>query len=226
MNGVHDLGGMHGFGPVRPTPGEPVFHATWERRTFALTLAADARRRWNLDMSRDAREQIPPAEYLSATYYERWLFGLEKLLAAHGFLTADELRGDSLGADIDDRGGPVELGADTPTVADVQRFLRHRLRARRDDAVRARFKRGDGVTARNLNPAGHTRLPRYVRGRRGIVDSDHGVFVYPDTNALGTGESPQHLYSICFAACDLWGPEASPRDSVFLDLWDDYLDPA
>lgn len=226
MNGVHDLAGMHGFGPVHPKPSEPVFHAAWERRTFALTLAADAWRRWNLDMSRYAREQMPPAEYLSATYYERWLFGLEKLLVEHGFLTADQLRGDSIGGDIDDQGRRVELGTDTPTVADVQLFLRHRLRTRRNDAVRSRFKRGDGVTARNLNPAGHTRLPRYVRGRRGIVDSDHGVFVYPDTNALGLGESPQHLYSIRFAACELWGPEASPHDSVFVDLWDDYLDPA
>lgn len=223
MNGIHDLGGMHGFGPVGPEPDEPVFHVGWERRAFALTLAMGAWGRWNIDMSRDAREKMPPAEYLSTTYYEHWLFGLERLMVEHGFLTPGELdRGHS---DPGDGGGVLELRPGALTAGEVERFL-HGRGARREGAAPARFERGDAVMARSHNPAGHTRLPRYVRGRRGVVDRDHGVFVFPDTHAMGLGACPQHVYSVHFTARDLWGSEASPRDCVHVDLWDEYLDPA
>jgi nitrile hydratase len=233
MNGVHDLGGMHGFGPVATERDEPVFHAEWERRAFALTLAMGFWRRWNLDMSRQAREHMPPAEYLATSYYEHWLFGLERLLVEHGFLTPDELAGcrrtaPDDGAAAATRGRPPAAGPLPGAIraVDVARALRNRRAARRDEPVAPRFASGDAVVARNLHPAGHTRLPRYVRGHHGIVDRDHGVFVFPDTHAAGLGPKPQHVYAVRFAARELWGPDASPRDSVFVDLWDDYLDPA
>ena len=97
--------------------------------------------------------------------------------------------------------------------------------ANRDVAVAPRFQVGQRVRARNINPAGHTRLPRYVRAKSGMVVLDRGVFLFPDTNAHQRGEKPQHLYSVRFAARDLWGEQASPHDSIHLDLWDDYLEP-
>ena len=110
--------------------------------------------------------------------------------------------------------------------ADVEKALRHSRGARVNEDVTPRFEVGARVLTRNINPIGHTRLPRYARGRRGIIASDHGVFIFPDTHAMGEGMKPQHLYSVRFSAEELWGADASPRDSVYLDLWDDYLDPA
>ncbi len=224
MNGVHDLGGMHGFGPVVREPDEPVFHAEWERRVFALTLAMGVWKRWNIDSGRFSREWMPPAAYLAASYYERWLWGLTTLLEEQGFLAPGEL------ARAEGRApGPAPAAEPRPGAlrrADVPRLLQNRHAARLDDPVPPKFKPGDAVLARNLHPTGHTRLPRYVRGRRGVVDRDHGVFIFPDTHAAGLGRKPQHVYSVRFAARELWGPDASPRDAVYVDLWDDYLDPA
>lgn len=230
MNGVHDLGGMHGMGPVAPEPDEPVFHAEWERRAFAVTLAAGFLGRWNIDMSRYAREQMPPAEYLATTYYEHWLHGLERLLVAQGLVTPEEI-----GARLEAaRGGHTPAPAAwTPApgvrvlrAPDVGRVVLKGGSARRPAGAPPRFRPGDPVVARNLHPEGHTRLPRYVRGRRGVVHQDWGVFVFPDTNGMGQGEQPQHLYSVRFAARELWGPRAGARDAVYVDLWDDHLDPA
>jgi nitrile hydratase len=223
VNGAHDLGGMHGFGPVVLEPDEPVFHAEWERRVFALRLAMAVRGRWNLDMSRHANEQMHPAQYLATSYYEHWLFGLELLLERDGFVAGAEIDRRARG----DTGGPsvavdVLPGALRP--ADVPRLLRNRRAARLDDPVPPKFKAGDAVLARNVNPTGHTRIPRYIRGRRGVIDRDHGVFIFPDTHAAGAGRKPQHVYSVRFSGRELWGPEARANDAVYVDLWDDYLD--
>jgi nitrile hydratase len=218
MNNVHDMGGMHGFGAVEIEHNEPVFHARWEERTFALTLAAEALGRWNLDMSRYAREQMPPTEYLRASYYECWLWRLRKLLVERGLASEGELQTGR---------AESKAGAARPLrVEDLPRLLQNRRGARMDDAVAPKFKAGDLVRARNLNPIGHTRLPRYARGRQGVIERDHGVFVFADANAMGMGKKPQHVYSVRFPARELWGPDASARDSVFVDLWDDHLDPA
>lgn len=218
MNSAHDMGGMQGFGPVEIEQDEPVFHAQWEERTFALTLAAAGLGKWNLDMSRYAREQMPPTEYLRASYYQRWLFGLQKLLVERGVVSEGEMR---TGRAETDAGGlrPLRL-------EDLPRVLQNRRGARMDDPVPPKFKAGDLVRARNLNPIGHTRLPRYARGRPGVIERDHGVFIFADANAMGLGKQPQHVYSVRFAARELWGPDASARDSVFIDLWDDHLEPA
>jgi nitrile hydratase len=218
MNGVHDLGGMHGFGPVEVERDEPVFHAEWEGKAFALTLASGFLGRWNIDMSRSAREQMPAAGYLTTTYYEHWLFGLRKLLVDQGLVTARELA----------TGRPESRAQEGRVLkaADVSAALRNRLAARLDEDVPPKFRPGDRVVARNLNPVGHTRLPRYARGRTGAIDRDHGVFIFADANASGLGKKPQHVYSVRFGARELWGPTASVRDSVYLDLWDDHLDAA
>ncbi len=113
----------------------------------------------------------------------------------------------------------------TPALAE-ELIRKGRSAARRTVAVEAKFKPGDAVIARNMHPVGHTRIPRYVRGRRGIIDRDHGVFVFPDTNAELAGETPQHVYSVRFTARELWGDSASVHDVLYVDLWDDYLDPA
>jgi nitrile hydratase subunit beta len=223
MNGAHDLGGMHGFGPVVAEPDEPVFHAEWERRAFGLTLAMGAWRRWNLDMSRSMREQMAPAEYLATSYYEHWIFGLERLLVKHGFVQPDELARARRGEPAP---GPADVQDGALHAENVPRMLRNRRAARLDDPVPPRFQVGDAVLARNMHPLGHTRLPRYVRGRRGTVAIDHGVFMFPDTHAAGEGPKPQHVYSVTFTARELWGPSAPARDTVYVDLWDDYLEPA
>ncbi len=218
MNGVHDMGGMHGMGPIAPEENEPVFHHEWERRAFAITMAAGFLGTWNIDMSRHARERMPAAEYLAASYYERWLWGLELLLVERGLLTREEIESGRAG-----RAGTAlrVLRAD-----DVRKVLLKGGPARLPDQVPPRFEAGDRVVARTINPAGHTRLPRYARGKRGVIDRDHGVFIFADASAMGQGPKPQHLYGVRFAARELWGGEASERDAVYLDLWDDHLDPA
>jgi nitrile hydratase beta subunit len=218
MNGVHDLGGMHGFGPVAIEKDEPVFHSEWEKRAFALTLACGFLGRWNIDMGRYAREQMPPAEYLATSYYEHWFFGLEKLLVEQGLVGAQELAA-----------GRAAVRAVEPqavVAAEVATRLRNRRHARVDAEVTPKFRVGDSVVARNLNPAGHTRLPRYARGRHGVIARDHGVFVFADTHAMNRDKKPQHCYSVRFAARELWGADAPAHDGVYLDLWDDHLDPA
>jgi nitrile hydratase len=219
MNGMHDMGGMHGLGPVQYEQKEPVFHAPWEGRTFALVLAAAAWRRWNLDALRHQIELIPPAEYLRMSYYEKWLTAVTERLVQSGLITRAEV----------ESGEPAPgSGKATPplTAAQVPAMLRSGALASRDVPAVAHFHTGQRVRARNINPVGHTRLPRYARGKLGTVDRDHGVYVFPDTIAHGAGENPQHVYSVRFTAQELWGGQASPRDSVYLDLWDDYLEPA
>lgn len=218
MNGVHDMGGMHGMGPVVIERDEPVFHADWEARVYALLRATGFLGKWNTDMSRFSRERMPPAAYLAATYYERWLFGLQTLLVEKGLVTAQEL---ATGRAATKAGETAGLRA-----SDVAARMRGRLSARVSAEVRAKFKPGDPVVARTINPVGHTRLARYVRGRRGTVHIDHGVFTFPDTNAMSRDPKPQHCYSVRFTARELWGPEGTARDSVYLDLFDDYLDAA
>ncbi len=218
MNGVHDLGGMQGFGPVLIKRDEPVFHAAWEARLHALQTASGHLGRWNIDMSRHSRERMPPAAYLAASYYERWVFGLETLLIEQGLITASEL--------ATGRAESTSDGAAALRASDVLAGFRAGRSGRRGVAARPRFAVGDRVVARSINPPGHTRLPRYARGRRGKVVRDHGVFVFPDTHASTRDESPQHCYGVRFAARELWGPDARAGDSVFLDLWESYLDAA
>jgi nitrile hydratase len=217
MNGVHDMGGMHGMGPVAPEAGEPVFHAAWEGRVHALNLASPTR--GNIDAGRHRIELIPPADYLRMTYYEKWLARLEELLLAGGFVTADELASGKA-----DPAAPKS--APVRPAHTVEAALTAPYSYVREAGAPPLFGIGDQVRARTLNPTGHTRLPRYVRGHVGVIERLHGAHVFPDAHAHGRGEDPRHLYSVRFTARELWGPDASARDSVRLDLWEPYLERA
>lgn len=219
MNGVHDLGGMHNLGPIAPVAGEPLFHHEWERRAFAVTLAAGFLGEWNIDQSRFARERMPPAEYLASGYYEKWIHGLELLLIERGLVTEEELASGRSRPGMSVHGHPRRVPA-----AAVVPLLTKGSSARLPDTVPARFRPGARVRTRNDHPTGHTRLPRYARGRSGVVVIDHGVFIFADSHAMGLGKIPQRLYCVSFSAQELWGPRARPTDTVRLDLWDDHLD--
>jgi len=209
------MGGMDGFGPVVCEQNEPVFHADWERRMYALVGPAMGAAQVNVDEFRHAIERIPPARYLASSYYERWIAAAETILVEHGLVTREELiaRQD---ASIDPRQIANAVAAHGPAPIKDKPGSK---------PPRARFAKGDRVRARNLNPSGHTRLPRYVRGKTGVIARDWGVFVFPDTNAHHAGTKPQHCYSVLFDARELWGKPANSRERLYIDLWEDYLEP-
>jgi nitrile hydratase beta subunit len=218
MNGVHDLGGMHGFGPVIREHDEPVFHSEWEKRVFGMTLTAMGRRVCNVDEFRRAIEHMPPVSYLAASYYEKWLHALEALLVEKGVVTGEELASGHAAA-TPASGKSVE----SPNGA-VESFDSSAVKLRFNKSYKPSFQVGDRVLARNFNPEHHTRLPRYARGKRGVVRYDQGVFVFPDTHAHGQGGKPQHVYTVAFEAKELWGPDQNQRAPVYLDCWEDYLE--
>jgi nitrile hydratase beta subunit len=219
MNGVHDMGGTHGMGPIQPEKNEPVFHAPWEGRLFALRRATGAWRMWNIDSTRYQVEIVPPVEYLRLSYFARQFVAFVETLVKSGLLTRTEIETATPAAGQPKLNPPL-------TVEKAAELVAKGVPTRRDVPVTARFQTGQRVRARNMHPVGHTRLPRYVRGKAGVIDRDHGIFVFPDTNAHFLGENPQHVYSVRFAARELWGQQAAPLDSVYVDMWDDYLDPA
>jgi nitrile hydratase beta subunit len=218
MNGPQDLGGQMGFGPVAPEANEPVFHATWERRALALTLAMGATREWTIDMSRHARETLAPAQYLSMSYYEIWIAGLSKLMLARGLVTEQELASGKMAVAAKKVAGKL-------FAKDVSTALAKGGPTTRP-ATAPHYAVGDKVRTKNMHPVTHTRLPRYLRGHEGEIARLHGTHVFPDTNAHGKGEHPQALYTVRFAARDVWGEARHPRDTVSADLWESYLDPA
>jgi nitrile hydratase subunit beta len=218
MNGVHDMGGMHGFGPVRPEPHEPLFHEPWEARVLALNLAIGRIGGWNIDRSRHARESLPPATYLASSYYEIWLRGLENLLVKHGLVGTDEMAA----------GKMIHLpppGKTAITVDQMVEGLRKGGPCDREVHTPAMFEVGQMVRAKNINPSGHTRLPRYTRGKIGEIELVHGGFVFPDTNADLQGEHPQWCYTVRFTGTELWGPDSDPTTSVSVDCFETYLEP-
>jgi len=211
------MGGMQGFGPIVPEKNEPVFHAPWEGRLVAMRRAMAATGKVP-PLLRPAIESIPAADYLRMSYYEKWYAAVVELFVASGLMTREEIA----------TGKPAKDSVKfvpglKPADAAVLPF---RLSKMLDTPLKPRYSIGQRVRARNMNPLGHTRLPRYARGRAGVVERDRGVQAFPDTNVYGRGENPQHVYSVRFAARELWGAEASARDSVYLDLWEDYLEPA
>lgn len=219
MNGAQDLGGQMGFGPVNPEKDEPLYHAAWEPRAMALTIAAGGMGHWSIDESRHARESLRPADYLSSSYYEIWIKGLSTLLERHGFLSAEEMAS----------------GEVSQTSIQPKRVLKAEMvpgalakggPTARPAASPQRFQPGDKVRTINMHPTGHTRLPRYARGKLGTVALVHGAHVFPDASAHGGGEQPQWLYTVAFSGPELWGRGADPTLSVSIDAWESYLEPA
>ncbi|HEX4643849.1 MAG TPA: nitrile hydratase subunit beta [Candidatus Acidoferrales bacterium] len=219
MNGVHDMGGMQDMGPVKEEKNEPVFHHSWEGRLFALRRATGAWGKWNIDTTRYEIELMPEADYLRLGYYERQFVAFLDTLVKRGMLTQAEIE-----SGIPTPGSPKAVPP--LTVEKVGVLVSKGVPTSRDVPVAPRFQTGQRVRARNINPVGHTRLPRYARGKAGLIERDYGVFVFPDTNAQFLGEKPQHVYAVRFSARELWGEQAKPQDTVYLSMWDDYLEPA
>jgi nitrile hydratase subunit beta len=218
MDGVHDMGGMDGFGKVVPERNEPPFHAAWEGRVLALQRAMSYAGAWQIDMSRAAQEQLPPQVYLTASYYQRWELAMERNVIERGLADADEIAaGHALR-----EGKPLKR----KLTADIVQQGMTRGSFFRQAQAPARFKPGDRVRARNIHPRTHTRLPRYARGRVGVVELLHGCQAFPDAVAIDKGDSPQWLYTVVFEGRELWGPDADPTIKVSIDAFEPYLEPA
>ena len=214
MNGVHDMGGMQDMGPIRREHDEPIFHAEWERRVFALFNAVPD---VDVPYGRYQIELIPPADYLRMSYYEKWLTALAQILTKTGMVTPAEIEsGKAVGG--------TTTGHHVLTVAEVATWIVPDAGPKLTAA--AHFRAGQRVRARNINPVGHTRLPRYVRGKIGTIERDADVEKLQDSDIQGLGSKQQHVYSVRFAARELWGERASEHDSVYVDMWEGYLESA
>jgi nitrile hydratase len=212
-----DLGGRPNAEPVRPEPENELFHADWEPRALAVTLAMGATGSWNIDMSRAARETLP--DYAQSSYYRIWIGALEKLLAERGLVSADEL---AAGQAVH----PPKAVARVLQAAAVPAALARGSPTERPATAPARFQVGDVVRTRAQHVDHHTRLPGYAHGKRGVIEGVQGVHVFADSHAQGLGEQPQWLYRVAFSGAELWGHEAAPGSSVALDAWESYLEPA
>lgn len=222
MNSAHDLGGMHGLGPINPEPEveEPIFHAPWERRAFAMTLTTSMLGRWNIDIMRHSRERQHPIDYLSNSYYENWLAGMKTLLVETGLVTDEEItQGRALTPSTDP--DTIKVPDATAAVNQLKAVRLYEL----ESTVIPTFKIGDTVRVKNFHPIGHTRAPRYVRGHLGTIDRIHGVHIFPDTHLGGVTEG-YPLYSVKFSATELWGPDGDAKQFVYAELWEPYLDGA
>lgn len=216
MNGIHDMGGMTCFGPIDREYNEPVFHADWERRVFALNIASLAFL-GPVDRARHAIERMDPVAYLNTTYYEHWLAGIETMAKDFAYLTDEEIASGKVKRAIDLPHPPADA-------AMIEGMVKGGVSSTRDSGRQEQaFKIGDKVRARNLEVSGHTRLPRYVRGRSGIINKIHGTHLFPDTIAHDQGECPQPLYNVKFEARELWGENVERKDCLYIDLWEDYL---
>ncbi len=219
MNGIHDMGGMDGFGPVEPEANEPAFHAPWEGRVLAMSRAFGTLRLWNIDQSRFVIERMSPAEYLISSYYRKWHLRNERLALQHGLVTADELAAGHANTP------PRQVPGNPLNVEDVERANTRGFFSRKEPHP-AVFASGDRVRTLNIHPVSHTRLPRYARGKVGVVERLHGAHVYPDALVAGRGEDPQWLYTVVFKATELWGPDADPTLDVSIEAFEPYLEPA
>jgi nitrile hydratase subunit beta len=219
MNGIHDLGGMHGFGPVHAEANEPPFHEKWEGRAAGILEMMSFPSGFTVDRFRYLRETLRPDLYLTQNYYEQWIYIAEQALLEADMISREELVSGHAAPGTAPRNDAMRPDA-------VWDFLHsHAHSARALDAA-PRFAVGQRVRARQAQPIGHTRLPCYARGKTGTVARHHGAHVLPDASAHGQGDAPQHLYTIAFTARELWGEAANPRDKVHLDLWEGYLEPA
>jgi nitrile hydratase len=215
------MGGRFGDGPVVPETEDVIFHADWHPRALAVTLAAGSLGKWNIDVSRHARECLAPMDYARFSYYEKWMAGLADMLVSKEVVSRDELSGQVPPM-------PSPLAGKKLTVDQVSKVLAKGGPADRPSDVAVAFGIGDAVVARDLAQnvgvsGGHTRLPTYAAGAKGRILRLHGTHVLPDSNAHGLGEAPEPLYAVSFPASELWAHPEHPRDEVVLDLWQSYL---
>lgn len=213
MNGVHDLGGMHGFGPVERSPAPPTL-VRWESIVVAMQRDTRTSGAINIDEFRHGIERMGPVHYLASSYFEHWLDGITRVLLEKGRITEQEL---------ETRAASLDGGTELPAPPRVAFEAARSTGFRRDVAWAPRFQAGDLVRTSTASPAGHTRMARYARGKLGTVCTTHGAYVFPDSSAHGLGDDPRHLYSVRFAAAELWGESAEAGTSVYIDLWEPYL---
>jgi nitrile hydratase len=218
---------MHGFGPVVVEPDEPVFRADWERDAFAVLMAVLCQGVATADENRHAIESIGNLEYLTTPYFEHWLRAMEQLLVAKGVITEEERLARLAAVKATPERFPRPTGGDEPD--DLARTLIDIVAtggpSQREVDAEPRFRIGDAVRTHDRHPRSHTRLPRYLRGKRGTVVAYHGAHVFPDTNAHGLGEQPQPLYTVRFEHGDVWGGERG-AEALHVDAWESYLMPA
>ncbi len=216
MNGIHDMGGMHGFGNVTQEADEPVFHGRWEGRVLGLQRSLLYTRAWNIDIFRREQERLTASDYLSVSYYDRWLRSLTQSALDTRLVNADEL----------EAGHALHTGPTVQRVLGVNEAKAAFIRAPfgRPQTRDARFAPGDRVRTINEHPSGHTRLPRYARDKVGKVSAVRGFHVYPDTVASGQGEDPQWLYTVEFSGSELWGHGADPSLVVSIEAFEPYLE--
>lgn len=228
MNGVHDLGGMHGLGPVEREENEPVFHAPWERTICGMNFALMGAQRYSVDEFRHSIERMEPVHYLAASYYERWLDGAARLLIEKGLISEAELEERSAFYEANPAAPLPTPASEAPATVAFDPSAKGRPHPyRREERTPPRFQIGDAVITVNFQPHSHTRLPRYARGKRGVINRVQGTFVFGDSNGSGLGEHPQSVYSVRFEAGELWGDNPNfPRGAVYLDLWESHLRPA
>ena len=225
MDGVHDMGGMHGFGPIQRQENEPVFHAPWEGRMFGMLLALGPQGIHDPDGLRAALENMEPAQYLSSSYFERWLLVTEKALLEKGFLTQEEL--DSKLKEVKELPEAAPARREDPLLRErIVGSVYRRNPSNREVGILPRFQVGDSVRVRNVHPRGHTRLPRYVRGKAGVIARFQGVHDFHDAVPQGVTAQPQPVYNLRFQASELWGDSTEVNESLHIDLWESYLEPA
>ena len=225
MNGIHDVGGMHGFGAVHREKDEPVFHEAWEGRVYGMRVRFGALFPPPYPgVGRGYIESIPPQTYLGMSYYERFLEALVRRAIDEGAITAEELVA-RLRRFEDASTATVPVRSDPVAVADTLKALKTQIHPAKSGRP-PRFKEGDAVLALNVSRNGHNRLPRYIRGRRGIIARVNGLHPIEDEQVYAEDPTPQTIYTVGFAGSEVWGPECEPNLRIYMELWEDYLQPA
>lgn len=220
MDGIHDLGGKEGFGSIQVENNEPYFHDRWEAGVFAMVINLGD----NTDRFRHAVERIDPVSYLTDTYYGRWLGGLESKLIEEGLISQADIKKKLLSLGVSDEGRVAARPSESIAREFKAKANQEYLNAARPMKAEPIFKQGQTVVVSSTGASGHTRLPAYVRGRRGLIVALHGGWVLPDTHAHGLGENPEHLYTVSFSGVELWGKEADPGLEICIDLFESYIE--
>ena len=216
------MGGRYGDGEIQPASiNDKNFKEKWHSRALAVTLATGSLKQWNLDMSRHARECLPPKDYCTFSYYDKWISALANLLVNKGVISADEF--------LDPTRKTHPLSSRKLLAADVAGVLSKGAPTSRSVGDSPKFLVGQRVkTRRAVNKfisGGHTRLPKYVEKCEGKIEFYHGAHVFPDTHAHNLGEQPEHLYTVSFLASELWESPENPSDTLCVDIWESYLEP-